>query len=291
MRHSSNYSKIIAGCMTWGNGGGGLSLNEMIRGIHQCLDFGISTFDHADIYGGYTTEAHFGRAYLESGVAREKVQFISKCGIQYPSESRPFRVKHYQYDKSYIVKSVEQSLRNLNTEYLDVLLLHRPSPLMDPETVAEAIFTLRESGKVLSFGVSNFSPSQVALISSAIEIEAHQFECSLSSREALFNGVLDDCIRHKRFAMAWSPLGNFFKNVGDSNTPISQTLHRIGERYDASKSQILLAWLMHHPAQIHPVIGTTKADRQKEALAALNINLELEDWFELLESAQGHQVP
>jgi predicted oxidoreductase len=291
MKHIVNYSKIIAGCMTWGNKGAQMTQDEMSRAIHRCLDIGITTFDHADIYGGYTTEVDFGKAFKSSEVSRQAVQFISKCGIQYPSDARPLRVKHYQYDKDYIIKSVEQSLSNLGTDYLDVLLLHRPSPLMDPETVAEAVFTLKNSGKVLSFGVSNFTPAQVKLIASATEVEAHQFECSLSSREAMFNGVLDDSLANRRFAMAWSPLGNFFKNDSDSNTLIAQTLARMSERYNASKSQILLAWLLHHPARIHPVIGTTKPERQKEAVAATAIHLELQDWFELLESAQGHQVP
>lgn len=268
-----------------------MSTGQMDRAIHDCLDLGITTFDHADIYGGYTTEADFGLAFRKSAVARQSVQFISKCGIQYPSETRPLRVKHYQYDKDYIIWSVEQSLRNLGTDYLDVLLLHRPSPLMDAEIVAEAVSVLKESGKILAFGVSNFTPSQVRLIASATEIEAHQFECSLSSRDALFNGVLDDSLENKRFAMAWSPLGSFFKNDRDVNTKVSKTLERMAEQYNASISQILLAWILHHPAKIHPVIGTTRLERQKEAIGAAEIKLELQDWFELLEAAQGHQVP
>lgn len=277
--------------MTWGNRGAGMTALEMQGLMHACMELGITTFDHADIYGGYTTEADFGSAFEESGILRNNVQFISKCGIQYPSENRPVRTKHYQYDKAYIVSSAERSLKNLKTDYLDMLLLHRPSPLMDPEEIAAAFLELRDSGKVLSFGVSNFSPSQIALIESAVAVEAHQFECSITARQAFFDGVLDDCMVHKRMAMAWSPLGSYFREQDTINPGFKETLNRLMEKYNAEASQLFLAWLVRHPAGILPVVGTTKKERIKLALEATGIKLDLEDWFEILETAQGHQVP
>lgn len=291
MTQASNYTPVIAGTMTWGRWGKGFSTAQMDRLIHQCLEHGITTFDHADIYGGYTTEAEFGAAFSQSGVARESVQLISKCGIQYLCEARPIRVKHYQYDAPYIIASAEQSLRNLRTDYLDLLLLHRPSPLMDPAEVGEAFGRLRDSGKVRAFGVSNFTPSQIALIETAAQVEAHQFECSLTARQALHDGVLDDCMVHGRTAMAWSPLGSYFREEDTRKQQISGVMQGLCQKYGASESQLLLAWLMRHPAGIHPVVGTTEAGRLEEAMAATRLELELEDWFMLLVAAQGHKVP
>lgn len=291
MTQASNYTPVIAGTMTWGRWGKGFSTAEMAGLIRQCLELGITTFDHADIYGGYTNEADFGAAFSQSGISRESIQLISKCGIQYPCEARLLAVKHYQYDAAYIIRSAEQSLQNLRTDYLDLLLLHRPSPLMDPSQVGEAFSRLRASGKVRSFGVSNFTPSQIALIETAVSVEAHQFECSLTARQALYDGVADDCTVHGRTAMAWSPLGSYFRENDAVKARISEVMVGLCEKYGASESQLLLAWLLRHPAGILPVVGTTDPGRLAEALAAARLEMELEDWFVLLVAAQGHKVP
>jgi predicted oxidoreductase len=291
MKTPKNFSRIIAGTMTWGQGGRKFSTREMSGLMHHCLELGITTFDHADIYGGYTTEADFGKAFTESGIPRGAIQLISKCGIQYPGEARPLRVKHYEYGMDYIIHSATASLKYLKTDYLDLLLLHRPSPLMDPEEVAAAFSALRDSGKVRAFGVSNFTPSQVRLIESAVPVEAHQFECSLTAEGALWDGTLDDCIVGRRLAMAWSPLGNYFREPDLRNQRIGECLATLCPKYGATESQVLLAWLLRHPAQIHPVVGTTRAARLTEAVGALSLELELEDWFALLVASQGHKVP
>ncbi|MEJ2583750.1 MAG: aldo/keto reductase [Robiginitalea sp.] len=291
MNNHFNCSRIIAGTMTWGQGGRRLSTAQMARLMNDCLALGITTFDHADIYGGYTTEADFGKAFSESGIPRESVQLISKCGIQYVSEARPVRVKHYEYGADYILHSATASLRHLKTDYLDLLLLHRPSPLMDPEEVAAAFTALRDSGKVRAFGVSNFTPSQIRLIESAVPVEAHQFECSLTMEKALWDGTLDDCIIGGRMAMAWSPLGGYYRDSGARIERIRNSMTSLCEKYDASETQLLLAWLLRHPAGIHPVVGTTRPERLKESQQALAIELELEDWFAMLVASQGHKVP
>ncbi|MBT8184809.1 MAG: aldo/keto reductase [Eudoraea sp.] len=285
------YSKIIAGTMTWGSWGKQLTKSEMAALMHHCLESGISTFDHADIYGGYTNEADFGKAFKHSQISREKIQLISKCGIQYVCESRDNKVKHYDYSKEYIIWSLENSLRNLETEYLDLFLLHRPSPLMRAEEIAEAIIALKDSGKIRTFGVSNFSPSQIAMIEKVIPVEANQVEFSLTADGAMYDGTLDDIITNQRLAMAWSPLGSYFREDNEQTERIKAQIREFEKKYKADASQLLLAWILRHPCKIHPVVGTTDPGRLKNAMKAVELQLELEDWFILLTASQGHKVP
>ncbi len=277
--------------MTWGSWGKNFSRAEMASLMRYCLEQGITTFDHADIYGGYTNEADFGEAFADSGISRDKIQLITKCGIQYVCEARDNRIKHYDYSKEYIVWSAETSLKHLKTDYLDLFLLHRPSPLMQPEEVAEAIETLRKQGKIQHFGLSNFTPSQVALIESAIPVAGNQVEVSLTANDALYDGTLDDCLAHQRLAMAWSPLGSYFREQDDKQARIRLVMERLTEKYRASELQLLLAWLLKHPAYIFPVVGTTDRERLTACITAAGIALETEDWFELLTASQGHKVP
>jgi predicted oxidoreductase len=185
MNNTLKYSRIIAGTMTWGKWGKKHSTKEMIELMNHCLENNITTFDHADIYGDYTTEEQFGKAFAESSIKRENIQIISKCGIQFDAEERSNKVKHYDYNKDYIIWSVERSLKMLRTEYLDMLLLHRPSPLMNPSEIAAAISKLKKEGKIKQFGVSNFTPSQIKLIEKETKVDANQVEYSLSSNEVM----------------------------------------------------------------------------------------------------------
>tara|TARA_R110002051_G_scaffold227845_1_gene290106 strand:- start:6403 stop:7278 length:876 start_codon:yes stop_codon:yes gene_type:complete len=290
MGNNTNYSKIIAGTMTWGSWGKQLSTLEMVKLMKQCLDLGITTFDHADIYGDYTTEADFGKAFQESKIDRNDIHLISKCGIQMVSDIRNNKVKHYQYTKEYIISSVEQSLKNLKTDYLDFLLLHRPSSLIEPEVVADAILSLKNAGKIKKFGVSNFTVSQVALIETAIPVSGNQIEFSLTANNVMNDGTLDDCITHKRMTMSWSPLGSYFKQDNDRTKRIKKVLKQLTEKYNATESQLLLAWVLKHPSSIFPVVGTTNPKRLSDAVEALKINMELQDWFLLLEASEGNEV-
>jgi predicted oxidoreductase len=286
-----NYSRIIAGTMSWGSWGKQFNTNDIVSQIDTCLEAGITSFDHADIYGGYTTEADFGAAFKQTRIARSAIQLISKCGIAYVSPNRSNTIKHYNYSKEYIITSVENSLRNLETDFLDVLLLHRPSPLMHPYEIMEAIAKLSQEGKIKSFGVSNFTPSQVELIASEVPIEINQIEFSLTQNSALHDGTLDQMITKKITPMAWSPLGIVFKEDSEQTRRIHNCLRGLLDKYDATEDQLLLAWILKHPANIHPVIGTTNTQRIKDAISALKINLELEDWFSILVASQGHKVP
>lgn len=291
MKSMDTFSKIIAGTMTWGAWGKNYTTSEMSNLIEDSLELGISTFDHADIYGGYTTEADFGEAFNQSNVDRSMVQFITKCGIQYPSEQRPLEVKHYDYSAEHIIWSTEKSLQNLKTDYIDVLLLHRPSPLMDPKEIAKAFDHLKSQGKVKSFGVSNFTASQMSLLSSENLIEWNQIECSLTQSNLMFDDTLNYMSINQIGAMAWSPLGSYFKEDNNQNKRIKPLLSKMCSTYNASEDQILLAWLLHHPANIHPVVGTTQKERLKDAVDALSIKLKIQDWFLLLEASWGHKVP
>lgn len=286
----TKLADIIIGCMTWGKWGKNFSSQEMINLIHTCIEQGNTSFDHADIYGDYTTETAFGNAFKQSGVEREQVQLISKCGIQYVGESRNNSVKHYNYTKEYIIWSVETSLKNLQTDYLDVLLLHRPSPLMHPAEISEAVTVLQEQGKIIDFGVSNFTPSQMELLQTNVPISTNQFEFSLVQNTAIDNGVLDYLQTHKMHAMCWSPLGGFF----GLNTPqaerINKVLSEFTEKYNATADQLLLAWILKHPAKVSPVIGTSNSTRIQLANAAKDIHLSLEDWFILYEASRGYKV-
>lgn len=286
-----NFSKIIAGAMTWGSWGKQFSKTEIIKLTNHCVDNQITTFDHADIYGGYTTETDFGNAFAESGIKRETIQLISKCGIQYISENRNNKVKHYNYSRDYIIWSAEESLKNLKTDYLDLFLLHRPSPLMQPDDIAEAVSILKQQGKIKAFGVSNFTNSQVDLISKSTVVSVNQIEFSLTEHNAMHDGTLDYMMLNNITPMAWSPLGYVFKDDSEQTRRIHKQLGELMGKYNATEDQLLLAWIMMHPANIHPVVGTTDYKRITNATKAIQIKLELEDWFLILVACQGHKVP
>ncbi|MDP4797491.1 MAG: aldo/keto reductase [Crocinitomicaceae bacterium] len=281
------FSRIVAGTMRWGKWGKNFTTQEYIERIETSVNNSITTFDHADIYGDYTTEIEFGNAFQLSSMKREHVQFISKCGIQYPCENNASRLKHYDYSKQHIRQSVEKSLINLKTDYLDALLLHRPSPLMNSEEIGEVISELKNEGKLLHLGVSNFTQTQIELIEKHTVVEINQIECSLSQLNAMKNGLLDAHQVKSILTMAWRPLGLVFEN----NSNIKTSVLRMANDYGCSADVLLLAWLLKHPASIHPVIGTSNLERIAMANKALEIEMSTEDWFGLFVESQGHMVP
>ncbi|WP_187388281.1 aldo/keto reductase [Seonamhaeicola marinus] len=286
----STQSKIIIGCMSWGNWGKQFSTKEQADMINFCVANGNITFDHADIYGHYTTEKEFGKAFAQTGIKRENIQLISKCGIQLVSENRNNSIKHYNTSKDYIISSAEASLKNLKTEYLDTFLLHRPSPLMHPDEIAEAINTLKEDGKIKSFGVSNFTTSQLELISSTTNVAVNQIEFSLTQHKAMHDGTLDYMLQHHIQPMIWSPLGNVYREDTEQTFRTKKLLSSLAKKYNVSDATVLLAWILKHPAKPSPIIGTTNKGRIEASNQALDIDLELEDWFALLAESQGHEV-
>jgi len=209
--NKTTLSPIIAGVMNWGIWDKNLNTKEMENMIHICLENKITSFDHADIYGSYTTEANFGKAFAVSQVSREKIQLISKCGIQLVSENRDNTVKHYNYSKEYIIESVENSLKNLHTDYLDVFLLHRPSPLMQADEIAEAVSKLKSDGKIIDFGLSNFTTSQTELIRQRTKVSYNQVQFSATNFEPMIDGSFDYMQMNGIRPMSWNPLGCVFR--------------------------------------------------------------------------------
>ncbi len=287
-------SKIVAGVMTWGDWGAEMNTSQIQSQIESCISLGVTTFDHADIYGGYTTERDWGAAWKEMTIPREEIQVISKCGIKYPCDERDYNLKSYQTTDAYITWSVETSLKKLHVDYLDVLLIHRPSPLMHPEVMANCFEKLKSSGKVKHFGVSNFTASQFDMLHAYFPLVTNQIEVSVLERSAMLNGQLDQCLQHKIKPMAWSPLGGakmFQESKEYDFVMMRSRLQEVAQKYGWALDELALIFLLHHPAGILPVLGTTKIERLKKAVNALDKQISDEQWFEIWTAATGEQVP
>ena len=284
--------KPIVGCMRWGVWGENFTTQQYEHIINQCLEIGLDIFDHADIYGHYTTEADFGHALKGNTSLRGQIKIITKCGINMLTPNRPHHaIKSYDTSAAHIIKSVEQSLQNFHTDYIDTLLIHRPDILIDVEEVAATISTLKKSGKIKTFGVSNFTTSQVALLHKYIPVEHHQIEISVTNLNAFDNGVLDQCQLEKIEAQSWSPMGNgLFTENTEQHDRILAEAASLSKAYECSINQILLAFLYAHPSQIAPVIGTTKFERILEAKKAMEIELQREDFYKLWSASTGKEV-
>ncbi len=277
---------------TWG-----LSSSQLSGLISFCTELGITTFDHADIYGSYSCEEIFGNAMAGHSSLRSKIVLVSKCGIRLPSERRPEHgMKIYDTGYAHIVRSVDNSLKALQTDYLDVLLIHRPNVLMDAGEVAEAFHRLSQDGKVLFFGVSNFSVSQFDLLQSRLgfPLITNQVEISVMKTESFYNGVLDQCQQRNIRPMAWSPLsrGELFHSQEPQAQRLRNTLQHIADSLGGfSIDQVALAWLFSHPSRIVPIIGTGNPDRIKKAVVAQQIMLQPEQWFSILNASHGFEIP
>lgn len=284
-------SPVIAGTMKWGAWGAKFNTQQYGAIISAALDAGVTSFDHADIYGHYTTEAAFGMALVPS--QRHQMQLITKCGIKMVTPNRPqHTIKHYDTSKQHILQSVETSLQNLNTDYIDVLLLHRPSPLLNPDEVAETFTQLHQQGKVRAFGVSNFTASQMMVLHQRYPLAYNQLELSVTHLTPFVDGTLDYCLANNIRPMAWAPLGggDIFSAETDQHQRITAVAGLLAEKYQAGADQLLLAWLLQHPAGILPVLGTTKAERIQTAMAARTIHLSNEEWFMLWRASTGAEV-
>ena len=280
--------------MRLGAWGSDMSTDELEKYIDACVDLGLRDFDHADIYGHYTEEERFGRVLKRRPDLKSKVQITTKCGIKLVSENRKdHQIKSYDSTMEHIIWSAENSLTQLGLSSLDVLLIHRPDVLLNPHEVAEAFSRLKEAGKVLHFGVSNFSTSQVELLHSFTPLITNQLEISILQRRAFTDGTLDQCQRLGLHPTAWSPFGGggIFKEENDANVEnIKKAAKILRGKYDASLDQILLAFLLKHPARIIPILGSTKIERIKFAKEALDIKLSHQDWYRLWEAAIGEEV-
>ncbi|MFH6934336.1 aldo/keto reductase family oxidoreductase [Flavobacterium sp. FlaQc-30] len=284
-------SPIISGTMNWGVWDKNLTTKEMENMIQICVENKITTFDHADIYGGYTTEADFGKAFKASKISREKLQLITKCGIQMIAESRTNKIKHYDYSKEYIIWSVEESLKKLKTDFVDVFLLHRPSPLMQADEIAEAVEKLKAEGKIVDFGLSNFTSSQTELIRQKTEVSYNQVQFSATHYEAMVDGSLDYMQTHGIRPLSWNPLGTVFREDTKKTRRLKKLLADLVQKYGFGSDTLLLAWILKHPSGVIPIAGTVNIARIQALMKAVELDMDKEDWFAIWTESMGDDVP
>lgn len=268
-----------------------LSVQERLSLLQQALELGISTVDHADIYN---SETQFGEALRLLPSLRDQMQIVSKCGIMPLSSDRPTQtVPHYDTSAAHIERSVERSLQALGIEHLDVLLIHRPDPLLDADEVAGAFTRLREAGKVAHFGVSNFTPAQFDLLNDCIPLVTNQIELSPLHLDPLHDGTLDQCQRLRIAPMIWSALagGRLFNDTDPRSQRVRDTLNELAERYGVSSTTIAYAWILHHPSRPVVLTGSHRIEAMREAVAACNVKLSRDCWFALWTASTGVNVP
>ncbi len=285
------FSPLIAGywrLMEWG-----MRPQELLAFMEQHSELGITTVDHADIYGDYQCEAAFGEALRLKPSLREKLELVSKCGIATTAKPE-HALGHYITDRAHILASAEQSLKNLHTDYLDLLLIHRPDPLMEADEVAEAFTALHSSGKVRHFGVSNFTPAQFSLLQSRLPfmLATNQVEISPLNQTVTLDGTLDQCQQLRIRPMAWSCLGGGRLFTEPRYQPLREELEAIaGEIGAQTLEQVVYAWILRLPSQPLPILGTGKIERMRDAWAALSLTLSRQQWFRIRKAALGYNVP
>ena len=309
-----DVSRVANGCMNlsraWDDSAiTAAEISATLKLVETALEQGISLFDHADIYARGKSEQLFGEALRQIPELRNRIVLQSKCGIRFTGDPEAGSPARYDFSRGHIVRSVEGTLKRLDTDHLDVLLLHRPDPLMEPDEVARAFDHLQESGKVLHFGVSNHNATQISLLQEHLEqpLVVNQVELSLLHHPMISDGllfnqpgdtgagrVLDYCREYGIMIQAWSPLagGRLFAGaVAKDFLPASELVAQLAEAKEVAPEAILLAWLLKHPAGIQPIIGTTHPDRLAASCKADTIELSREEWYALLAAVRGAGVP
>lgn len=286
-------SQVVAGCMRAADAG--MKGQKLLNFVEQCMDMGITAFDHAPVYGGYTCEEIFGEAVLKKKPElRGRMQLVTKTGIVLPGKNGNKTI-YYESSKGEIIKEMEESLQKLGTDYIDILLVHRPDPLANPEETADALDTLVKEGKVRYLGVSNFMPSQVEMLQSYLKnpIVMNQMELSVKTTENYFNGVTDDALTRRMPLMAWSPLGggSVFTGEDDQSRRLRNVIGEIAGNHKTTMDTIMYAWLFVHPVRIAAITGTMNIERIKNAVKALEVSLSYDEWYQILEASRGFQVP
>ena len=263
--------------------------------IQACLDQGITTFDHADIYGGYSCEALFGAALRAQPGLKTRMEIVTKCDIMLLSDQRPDnRVKHYDTSAAHVQASVERSLHNIGVDAIDLLLIHRPDPLMDHHALGACLDSLIQSGKVRAAGVSNFMPWDMELLQSAMKnrLVSNQIEISLMQTRGFVDGQIAHAQRLGVPVMAWSPLGGGRLFGQDAAAlRLRPALQRLASAQGVDETAVAIAWLLQHPARIIPVLGTNDPARIARMQDALRVTLDRQTWFELYSLANGAEVP
>ncbi|RKR64403.1 putative oxidoreductase [Yokenella regensburgei] len=285
------FSRFVMGywrLMDWN-----MSPCQLVSFIEEHLDLGVTTVDHADIYGGYQCEAAFGEAMKLAPHLRSRMEVVSKCGIATTAKAEN-AIGHYITDKHHIINSAEQSLKNLAIDALDLLLIHRPDPLMDADEVAEAFLALHQAGKVRHFGVSNFTPAQFTLLQSRLPftLATNQLEISPVHQPLLLDGTLDQLQQLRIRPMAWSCLGGGRLFEDAEFQPLRDELAIIAQELNAASiEQVVYAWVMRLPSQPLPIIGSGKIERVRSAVAAAALKMSRQQWFRIRKAALGYDVP
>ncbi|MCU6666234.1 MAG: aldo/keto reductase [Silvania sp.] len=285
------FSRFVMGywrLMDWN-----MSAQQLASFIEAHLDLGITTVDHADIYGGYQCEAAFGEAMKLAPALRQRMEIVTKCGIATTAKTE-HALGHYITDRDHIIQSAEQSLTHLATDHIDLLLIHRPDPLMDADEVAEAFLALHQSGKVRHFGVSNFTPAQFALLQSRLPftLATNQVEISPVYQPLLLDGTLDQLQQLRIRPMAWSCLGGGRLFNDESFQPLRDELAQVAQELNAeSIEQVVYAWILRLPSKPLPIIGSGKIERVRSALAAEQLQMTRQQWFRIRKAALGYDVP
>ena len=285
-----SLSRIVYGM--WRLGDDENTSPEHVRAkIDACLDQGITSFDQADIYGGYEAEEILGNA-LSGSTLRNKMEIVTKCDIIAPvGRYADARVKYYDTSRAHIMASVDHSLRLMGIDHIDLLLIHRPDPLMDHHETGAALDEVIASGKVRSVGVSNFRPYDWELLQSAMknQLVTNQIELSVLAHDSFVNG---DVAFHQRIGtplMAWSPLAGGALFSGD-HPDVMNALSNVASQNDVDETAVAIAWLLAHPSRILPVLGTNSLERIKGMSAALDVKMDRQTWYEIYTAALGREV-
>lgn len=291
-----SYSRIVHGF--WRLNEWGYNNQQLNDFIHEIVDRGITTMDHADIYGNYTCESLFGDALALTPNLREKIEIVTKCGIILPNDQIAKNNGH-RYDQSYdhIIESVDTSLLNLKTDYIDTLLIHRPSPLMDPDEMTRAVMHLVEQGKIKAFGVSNFKCNQYELLNESLKkemshISVNQVEVSPYQLENIEDCTLNRMLQHDVKVMAWSPLagGKLFDQTDEKARRIMAVIQLLAEKYNVSVSTVIYSWLLRLPSKVMPIVGSSKIERVDEAVNATKLQLTDQEWFDIYVASRGEDI-
>jgi predicted oxidoreductase len=284
-------SRVVAGM--WRMNEWAMPVEQRVALIEQCLALGVTSFDHADIYGGYSVEGLFGEALRARPALRDQMQLVSKCGIKLLSPKRPqHAIQHYDTTSEHIVASAEESLRQLHTDRLDLLLIHRPDPLMDFDEIAEAFAALKKAGKVLHFGVSNFTRHQFESLNRRIALATNQVEFSPLHTAPMFDETFDGMQDLRIAPMAWSPLGGgrLFTANDASAENLRLVIKEIADRLGRPFASVVFAWIMQLPSRPVPITGTSRIEGIAVAVEGATFALSRDDWFTILRAARGHEV-
>ncbi|MFK3739002.1 aldo/keto reductase [Massilia sp. TN1-12] len=284
-------SRIVAGM--WRMVEWNMTVEQRVAFIEQCIALGVTSFDHADIYGNYGVEGLFGEALRAQPSLRDRIEIVSKCGIKLLSNKRPdHAIQHYDTTRAHIVASAEESLRQLHTDRLDLLLIHRPDPLMDFDEIAEAFAHLQQSGKVRHVGVSNFSRHQFESLNRRIALATNQVEFSPLHVAPMFDETFDGLQDLGIAPMIWSPLaGGRLFSASDANVErLRLVIKEIADRLQKPFASVVFAWIMQLPSRPLPLTGSGRIEAIAVAVAGTTFQLSRTDWFAILRAARGHEV-